>query len=186
MEIAQKEAYFDNTVFFFFGDHGLARTAEHRPAYEHDLMMNRYHVPLLIYGPGVITTPRVIERVASEVDVMPTIAGLTGRPYINSTFGRDLFDPRFDDRRYAFTILHGPVPLLGLIGHDFYYNVKGDGSSPKLYKLDPQAPVTDRIDDFPEVAKQMDDLCMGIYETARYVRYHNTPEEVERLASHLP
>jgi phosphoglycerol transferase MdoB-like AlkP superfamily enzyme len=186
MEIARQEAYFDNTVFFFFGDHGLARTAEHRPAYEHDLMMNRYHVPLLIYAPGLITTPQVIERVASEVDVMPTIAGLTGRPYINSTFGRDLFDPRFDDSRYAFTILHAPVPLLGLIGSDFYYNVMGDGRSPKLYKLDPQGPVKDRADDYPAVAKKMNDLCMGIYQSARYVRYHNKPEEVDRLAAELP
>jgi len=182
MEIAQKEAYFDNTVFLFFGDHGLVRNAEHRPRYEHELVMNRYHVPLLIYAPGLITQPRVIETVASEVDVMPTIAGMTGRPYVNSTFGRDLLDPRYDDSRYAFTILHGPVPLLGLIGPDFYYNVMGDGRSPKLFKLDPQAPIENRAADYPEVAAKMHDLCMGLYESARYVRYHNTPEDVARLA----
>ena len=175
IDIAKGEAYFDNTVFLFFGDHGLVRNAEHRPKYEHELIMNRYHVPLLIYAPGLITSPGVIDRVASEVDIMPTIAGMAGVRYTNSTFGRDLFDPQFNDNRYAFTILHAPVPHLGLISADFYYNVMGDGSSPKLFKLDPEAPIEDQ---YPEMAEKMRQLCLGIYESARYVRFHNTPEDI--------
>lgn len=186
IEIAQKEPYFENTVFFFFGDHGLVRNADHRPKYEHELIMNRYHVPLLIYAPGLITQPGVIDKVASEVDVMPTIAGMTGRPYVNSTFGRDLFDPRYDDNRYAFTILHGPVPLIGLIGQDFYYNVMGDGSSPRLFKLDPRAPIENRLRDYPEITEEMHDLCMGLYESARYVRYYNKPEDIGRIVAKRP
>jgi membrane-anchored protein YejM (alkaline phosphatase superfamily) len=178
MEIASREDYFDNTVFLFFGDHGLVRHAEHRPAYEHELIMSRYHVPLLIYAPTLLPNPAVIDNVASEVDVMPTIAGMTGRPYINTTFGRDLFDPQYDDDRYAFTILHGPVPRLGLIGADFYFNINGDGTAAKLFKLDPQAPIEDRSAEFPEIAAQMRQLCLGIYESARYVRYHNKPEDI--------
>ena len=185
IDIAQTEAYFDNTVFLFFGDHGLVRNAEHRPAYEHELIMNRYHVPLMIYAPKLMPSPQVIETVASEVDVMPTIAGMTGHPYLNTTFGRDLFDPRYAKNRYAFTILHAPVPLLGLIGTDFYYNVKGDGSSPKLFKLDPEAPIENVAAQYPTIAAKMQQLCLGLYESARYVRYHNTPEDVSRQSSHL-
>ncbi len=185
IDIAKLEPYFDNTVFLFFGDHGLVRNAEHRPKYEHELIMNRYHVPLVIYAPGLIASPDVIDRVASEVDVMPTIAGMAGVRYTNATFGRDLFDPQFNDNRYAFTILHAPVPLLGLIGADFYYNVNGDGSSPKLFKLDPELPIEDVAAQYPAMAEKMQQLCLGIYESARYVRFHNTPEEIARQSQNL-
>jgi hypothetical protein len=93
--------------------------------------------------------------VASEGDVMPTIAGMAGVRYTNSTFGRDLFGPQYHANRYAFTILHAPVTLLGLISADFYYNVMGDGGSPKLFKLDPQAPIKDVAAQYPTMAEIM-------------------------------
>jgi len=73
--------------------------------------------------------------------------------------------------------------LLGLIGADFYYNVKGDGSSPKLFKLDPAAPIENVSAQYPAIAAKMQQLCLGLYESARYVRYHNTPEDIARQSS---
>jgi len=34
------------------------------------------------------------------------------------------------------------------------------------------------VDEFPEVAANMEQLCRGIYETVNYMRYHNSPEMV--------
>lgn len=122
--------------------------------------------------------PRVIDTVASEVDVMPTVAGLTGVECVNTSFGKDLFNAQFDESRFAFTIIHSPVPQLGLIGADFYYQVNADGKSARLFKLDPEAPIADHAGDNPEIAERRRSLCLGIYETARYVRHNNTPEDV--------
>src|SRR5262249_5776471 len=44
--IARQEKYFDDTVFVFYGDHGLPAAAEHRPLAERQLSLPRYHVPL--------------------------------------------------------------------------------------------------------------------------------------------
>jgi phosphoglycerol transferase MdoB-like AlkP superfamily enzyme len=178
MEMARTGGYFDNTIFVFHGDHGLGREAAHRPAFEKELFLTRNHVPLLFYAPGRLGAPRMIDRVASEVDVLPTIAGLAGQPYVNSTFGRDLFDPRFDDRRHAFTILHMPVPHLGLIGADYYFTIKADGTGRQLFPTADGVPVTNVIEAHAETAREMEAICLGLYEFARYIRYHNAGETV--------
>jgi phosphoglycerol transferase MdoB-like AlkP superfamily enzyme len=180
MRMARQGGYFDNTIFVFHGDHGLGREAAHRPAFEQELLLTRLHVPLLIYAPGRLGPPRVIDTVASEVDVLPTLAGLAGRPYVNTTFGRDLFDPRFDGRRYAFTILHMPVPQLGLIGPDHYFAIKADGRGAQLFRTAADLPPENVIASQPEIARPMEEICRGIYEYARFIRYHNADAEAVR------
>ena len=114
---------------------------------------------------------------------MPTIASLLGRPHINSTFGRDLLDPAFDDRRYAFTTSHSATPEIGLIAQDHYFRVLADGSNPRLHLLSSETPRDDVADEFPALAAELEALVQGLYESARLIRYRNRPEDVERAAS---
>lgn len=178
MKKAKGEDYFKNTIFVFFGDHGLIRNASHMHKAENQLLLNRYHVPLLIYAPGLAKEGKTFDKVASEVDVLPTIAGIASIPYVNSTFGRDLLDNQFDDRRYAFTILHTLGPEIGLIGSQFYFLTDIPGTNKRLHKIYAEIPRINVIDKFPEVARQMENLCRGLYQTAKYLRMHNTPEVV--------
>ena len=45
------------------------------------------HVPLLFYAPYLLTPQRRTETV-SQIDVLPTIAGMMQQPYVNTTLGQ--------------------------------------------------------------------------------------------------
>jgi phosphoglycerol transferase MdoB-like AlkP superfamily enzyme len=175
---ASREPYFENTIFVFFGDHGLIRNAAHMYKAENQLVLNRYHVPLLIYAPGLIKEGQRFDKVASQVDVLPTLAGLAGIDYVNTTFGRDLLDSRFDSKRYAFTIRHKSGPEIGLIGERFFFTMELDDNEKHLHAVFAENPRQERIDDFPQVFTEMESLCRGFYESARYIRLHNAPGAV--------
>ena len=172
MEQARQAPWFDNTVFVFFGDHGLPGRGEHMSAADVQLALNTIHVPLVIYAPALIPARRV-ERVASELDVLPTVAGLVLPSYRNTTLGRDLLDPRFKDSAFAFTILNSPNPDIGLVGEGFYFRGKADGSSERLHALGSTTPREDVAAVHPAQYARMKQLCRDIYETARYMLYHN-------------
>lgn len=174
-EQARKEAYFGNTVFVLLGDHGLPGSAAHLPYGTAELALVRFQVPLLVYAPGLLA-PRSVDTVASEVDVLPTVAGVTGTPYRNTTLGRDLLDPRFDDRRYAFTMTDQfRVPEIGLLGDRFYLRMPRGGGTPTLHDLQSTNPVADVAGTHPGETASMQALCRGLFETARYMLVHNKP-----------
>jgi phosphoglycerol transferase MdoB-like AlkP superfamily enzyme len=176
VEAAGREEYFRDTVFVFFGDHGIVGNAQHMSKAENRLLLTAYHVPLVIYAPGLVPGGRVMDNPAGEADVLPTIAGLTSTPYLNTTLGRDLLDSRFDGSRHAFTIANqSRLPEIGLIGSGFYFLMNADGSGRRLHDISSGSPREDVQDRHPERAALMERLCMGMYETARYMRYHNSP-----------
>jgi len=179
IEGARREPWFADTIFLFYGDHGLPGSAPHIPPGDQEAGLMHFHVPLLVYGPGLVPGGRRIDTVASELDVLPTAAALAGLPYVNSAFGRDLLDPAFDAERYTFTIgEQGKVPQLGLIGKDRAFGVFGDGSNRKLTALDGGDPRENLVASEPETAARMEELCRALYETARYLPYVNSPAKV--------
>jgi len=177
IDLLKKEDYSQNTLFFFFGDHGNERQVKHRRPAEEQLLLTDYHVPFLIYSPGLIKQPKVIHKVASEVDVLPTIASVAGINYINTSFGRDLFNPKFDHQRYAFTYQRNGV--VGLIGDKYYFKMKTDGSQGALYDLDSLQPTSNIINKSVDFAAQMKQLAQAYYESIRYVRHNNSSNSEE-------
>ncbi|OVE74291.1 hypothetical protein BVX93_00240 [bacterium B13(2017)] len=173
IEKISKEPFFENTIFAFFGDHGLLRNVIHIPPGENILGLTDYHVPFMIYSPKFIKNPRKYDFVASEVDILPTIASLTGTPYINTTFGRDLLDIRDDKKHYAFSIIHRNVHEIQLIGNNHFFAMNEDGSNKRLHDIYSDDPLNDIKESSSETADEMEKYCLGIYETAKYIRFHN-------------
>lgn len=171
---ASREAYFDNTVFVLLGDHGYQGRADHVPAWQDELGLTRFHVPFLIYAPGLDLVAETRDTVASELDVMPTLAGLLGFPYLNTTLGRDLLDARFDGSRYAFTIGdHFSRPRIGLVTESLYFRSYTDGSEPELFRLGADDIAEEVSAAMPERADELGRLCRGLFETSRYLLYNN-------------
>ena len=178
MEMAAKEPYFDNTLFVFFGDHGIhAPAGKHTPAYEEQLKIQGLRVPLVLYGKSVISRPEVFDTIASEVDVLPTIARLTRTPYLSTTLGRDLMDESFSDKRYAFTIEHGSGRTIGLLSDEFYLLMQVDGEGQQLHHLSGSNPRKDVSARFSSVNKDMEEKLEAIWQTIRYMRENNRPDE---------
>lgn len=174
MRLARREAYFNNTVFVIFGDHGVPGYADHLPPGFGKHQLTQHQVPLLIYGPGVIKGSRTIEAVTSELDVMPTVAGLIGKPYLNTTLGRDALGLVPGDRRGAFILIPylNPAPI-GLVDKEFYFVIGSDGRE-QLYRYRSSEPERDVQDAYPERAREMAHLTRGLFETARYMLFNNS------------
>ncbi len=174
MQQAADAGYLDNTLFVFYGDHGITGYGgEHSPEFENPYILTGLHTPLLFYAPSLITQPQVDTKPASELDLLPTIAGLAAPAYTNTTLGRDLRDPQFDEQRYAFTITHHAIPEIGLVGENYYFRMNEDGSNKLLADTRSATPEENVLDSQPEVAAQMQALTQGIHETAKYMLYHN-------------
>lgn len=177
IEMARRETYFNNTLFAFFGDHAVPEVGDHMPKYLQQLHIHEELVPFVIYAPGLISNGREFDKVASEVDVLPTLAGLSLSQYTNTTLGRDLLDPRFDKQRYAFTFNRSPE--IGLIGDKFYFQMSANGENKRLHRLDASNPIDNAITRYPEIARRFEELCLGIYSTAEYMRFNNPPVKNE-------
>lgn len=172
---ARQEKYFENTVFVFLGDHGITGNAgQHMPRAWTDLRLSTGHTPLLIFAPRWLAPARH-DMAAQQVDVMPTVAGLFNIDYVNQTLGRDLLDPRFDDRRNSFIIYHTEGPEIGVVDRDTYLRMRADGSGVKLHDLRAENPAEALIHDEHKIAAQSA-LAKDLYETARYMLTHNHKE----------
>ncbi len=83
LEEARRKPWFEKTVFVVVADHTSGSAGRH------DLPVAEYHIPLLIYAPGIIQ-PREVATVASQIDLPPTLLGLLNMDYTSTFFGRDL------------------------------------------------------------------------------------------------
>ena len=169
-DLARQEKYFENTVFLIFGDHGTGNGSQDRRF--GGLSPGPFHVPFLIYAPSLIAKKGRIDSVMSELDVMPTLAALMGKPYVNTTLGRDVLDPAFDDKKGAFTFTPFEYPpRFGFMDNNYYVNVEPDESY-ALYKFDsPEAKDIKNIE--PDRADYMSKMAIGIHEYSKHLLYHN-------------
>jgi len=178
--LAKKESYFENTIFIFIGDHGLPKKALHMHDAEQLFQTHTLHTPLIFYAPKLLKH-RVIEYPVSEVDIMATVAGLSGKKYINSSMGRDILDKNFDAKEhYAFFMTHENNPKINLIAKDYILRMRADGSDAKLLEYYYKDKPVDLSESKPEIFKNMRDTCRGIYELTRYTRYHNSADDVSK------
>jgi phosphoglycerol transferase MdoB-like AlkP superfamily enzyme len=165
--LAIKEDYFKRTIFCLYADHGT--TATRQIPWE-KLSLTRHHVPFAIYAPGYFSQGRTIDTTASLVDVLPTVLGLIGIPYLNKTLGRDLLIARPKDKHFAFIRRH----YSGLLNDEFFLFIDPRGVQ-RLYRYRSDTPTEDVRDQYPERAGEMARLCQAIGETSRYLLYHNLP-----------
>lgn len=176
MKWARESDYFDNTIFVFFGDHSnRITTLPHMPAMD-QLGLESNHVPHIIYAPRYLK-PRVIEESVGLVDVLPTVAGMLGLNYRNTTLGRDFQIPAPEGDRANFVVLReGPNPIYGMVTKDFLVRMNADGSNATLHDLHSDTPKQDVAAEHPEVFDRLFKLARGQYETARYMFYDNVDE----------
>jgi hypothetical protein len=83
---ARRHAFFDDTLFVLMGDHGP------RVYGSAEIPMPSYEIPILFYGPKLVTAGVRVPTIASAMDVPPTILGLLGAEYDSKFFGRDVLN----------------------------------------------------------------------------------------------
>lgn len=88
-EAAQRQPWYDNTVFIITSDHGFRDFTE--PEFNGDFVYS--HVPFLIYTPdGSVAAEKRGERAMAQFDIPPTLLWLAGydKPYVG--VGTNYFD----------------------------------------------------------------------------------------------
>ncbi len=172
MSEAKKSAYYKNTIFVFWGDHGIDGYSQHVPPAEStsNLALGSYRVPFVIYSP-MIRDPKVVDTVMSELDAVPSIASLAGISYTATTLGRNIFNPKFKDSHYAYIMMNRADPTLGVVGEKYCY--KTTGKYEGLYEIASKDPMVDHRAEHPELFAKMKELTQSIYETAKYIPYFN-------------
>lgn len=175
-ELMAQSHYADNTVVVMYGDHNDRSTSTEHMGYSEALYLDKFHVPLVIYGPSSIPEPRVINEAAGLVDVLPTALGVVGLPYENRTLGRDLltWDKQGKDS-YALTFGGDRTnrPQIGLLGESFWLGMFYNGEEPKLHPLKNASLKNEVGASQPEALATYDSMLEGMYQTARYMLHHN-------------
>lgn len=158
--LAKQERYYADTLFLVVADHD-ERT------YGDDLIpVDKFHIPGLLIGPGV--TPGTFDKVASQIDLMPTVLDRLGLELEHPMLGRNLLALAPDDPGRAilqFNDVHG------LLVGDRLAARPGAGA-PRCFRTGPAGLVP--IDDDPELLR--DGLALALLPGMLY----------EERAYHLP
>ena len=113
-----------------------------------------------------------MHQVCSQVDLLPTLAGLMKQPFRYSGLGRNMLDSTDlrNQHPYAFIIDHD-VKTIGLVSDSFYFwrSLKRDAQ--KMTSITGNN--TDDVKDRPAERNKMEALTNGIYETTRYLMRNN-------------
>ncbi|MCC2683546.1 MAG: sulfatase [Paenibacillaceae bacterium] len=78
----------DNTLVVFLTDHG-EYMGEHGLLEKNNLYETAYRIPLLMRWPGRLTAGTTVKKIATMVDVLPTVLGLLGIQSSGREQGRD-------------------------------------------------------------------------------------------------
>ena len=89
---ARSHPWFADTLFVVVADHTAGSAGKTA------LPVERYHIPLLIYGPGLVDA-RQVDTLASQIDVAPTLLALLNMDYGSSFFGRNILAMAAEDGR---------------------------------------------------------------------------------------
>jgi phosphoglycerol transferase MdoB-like AlkP superfamily enzyme len=180
IEAAKKEAYFRNTIFVFVGDHGVSGDANaiYGDVWTKERLTDE-HVPLLFYAPQLLPAQRRPE-VVSQIDVLPTVAALTGQAFTNTTLGRDIYHNQ-KGNHYAF-IIHHDEGRIGLVTDNFYFTRNLNFNQEEIHWFKKCTYTPAQCD---SIKKNMSEVTTAFYETAKWMLLNNkksVSESAERMA----
>jgi phosphoglycerol transferase MdoB-like AlkP superfamily enzyme len=168
-EKARKASYFQNTIFVFVGDHGVAGNATSvYPEVWTSQRLTDQHVPLLFYAPGMIP-PQRRKEVVSQIDVLPTLFGLLHRPYENRTLGRDLLTPR---PKKDFAFITNASDMIGVITNEHYFTHHLNSGEQKLFLLNDSVQKS-AASAQKKTTRELAELTYALFETSRYMIMNN-------------
>lgn len=93
---AAQKPWFGETVFVILADHCASSAGKT------SLPMECYHIPAFIYAPGFVE-PQAVDKVCSQIDLMPTLLAMLHFSYDAPFYGRDILSSDFKERAFMAT-----------------------------------------------------------------------------------
>lgn len=82
IEKASKKPWFENTLFVIVADHCASSAGKE------DIDVTKYRIPGMIFNPGLVGK-KMITKLSSQIDIMPTVFGLLDWNYKTLGYGHD-------------------------------------------------------------------------------------------------
>ena len=120
---AKKQAWFNNTIFVFLGDHGI------NLGHTYDMPLSYHHVPLIVYSP-LFKEAQINNCLAGQIDVFPTLMGMLNISYTNQSMGIDLLK---ENRQSIFFTADDKV---GCLNKDYYFIHRTVSGKETMYRYD--------------------------------------------------
>lgn len=154
---ALKEPWFKDTLFVIVADHCAGSAGKT------SLPVKRYEIPLLIYSPSH-HTPQRIDKLASQLDIAPTVLGLLNFSYKTKFFGKDILKMQPGQER---TFI-GTYQKLGYVKNDrlAILDIKKDSA---VYQFNRD---TGEAKKLPADLNMLDE-AISYYQGANYLFEHN-------------
>lgn len=168
---ASTREWFDSTLFVITGDHGKA--IENNYA----IPLSYNHIPILFYSPANIE-PQQRDDMASQMDIMPTVADMLGMEFVNRSFGIDLM--RETRRMVPFSTDDN----LAAIDSDWFFVY--NNSTKMEYLYDRHAEGDDRYrnvaDRHRDVVRRMHEYTVSMMQAAWDIHHNYTSDlDIDRI-----
>jgi phosphoglycerol transferase MdoB-like AlkP superfamily enzyme len=123
---------------------------------------------LLFYAPYLLQ-PQKRSEVVSQIDVLPTIAGMIQQPYVNTTLGRDLLDT---GKKNNFAFITNTAGKIGMVTDDFYFisnlNFPDEQMVPINHNNSPYSKAQR-----DSIQQKLSAFTTAFFETAKYMLMNN-------------
>ena len=93
---ASRKPWFANTVFVIVADHCASSAGKT------SIPVDKYHIPAIVYSPGFIR-PQRVEKLCSQIDLMPTVFSLLHFSYDSKFYGQNILDCEYNQRAFMAT-----------------------------------------------------------------------------------
>ena len=93
---ALRKPWFGNTVFVVVADHCASSAGKT------SIPVDKYHIPAIVYSPGFIR-PQRVEKLCSQIDLMPTVFSLLHFSYDSKFYGQNILDSEYNQRAFMAT-----------------------------------------------------------------------------------
>jgi hypothetical protein len=101
--VLREKRRLDKTLIVILGDHGLRTRREYPPFQGGTLDDVTFHVPLVLYAPGVVQSAVQIPWMTSHIDIAPSVLDLLGiQEDRELELGSPMWDPALADRTTFF------------------------------------------------------------------------------------
>jgi arylsulfatase A-like enzyme len=137
-------------------DHGAALDKRY------DMPLSYVHTPLIFYAPKLLGEPKQFKMLGNQVDIFPTVMGILQLPYVNNTFGIDLFEEK---RPYSFAYADDKYAVLDA---QYIYVLRENGVA-SLYHY-PDGDMKNYLEAIPGKAADMQRYGESVFQAAQWLR----------------
>jgi hypothetical protein len=106
--------------------------------------------------------------VVSQIDILPTIAGMLHMTYLNTTLGRDLLDPA-KTKNYAF--ITNTTGVIGMVTDSFYFSRNINFPDEQISPMRDDIKLSAQQQD--SVRHELSRFTDSYFETAKYLIMNN-------------